>query len=145
MIAVYQIRYDLERGTDDGERALDIRMSMSDDPITPDEFARLYEYAGFDEGATLETVFARWNRGSGAESNAFLDAETRSLSVGDIVVDDDGMHMVARVGFDRLDDLDEALQAAEAEAEAEMARAESAAEAELERRFDRHIDEHGWF
>lgn len=37
-------------------------------------------------GLIADTVFARWNRGSGAETDTFLAACRRSLSVGDMIV-----------------------------------------------------------
>lgn len=146
-IAIYMSRYDIEPENFDAfERARDIRCGFVDaDDLTVEDFDELYEYAGFDTGATLDTVFGRWNRGSGAESEAFIDAETRSLSVGDIVVDTDGMHLVAPIGFERLEHLELALEKRASEAERATAEAEAEAEAELERKFAEHVDEHGWF
>ena len=115
---IYQIKYGLERGTDDEKRSYKIRsVGMSDlspDDITVDDFDALYDYAGHDDGATLDTIFARWNVGSGQESSAFRNAECRSLSTGDIIELDDGtLRLVGAFGFPRLETLEAEIEQGE--------------------------------
>jgi hypothetical protein len=58
-----------------------------------------YELVGEEEVVDLSDLWERWNRGSGQESQAFIEAETRSLSVGDVVVLDGDAYRCDRIGW----------------------------------------------
>lgn len=113
---IHHIRIDFERFTDEEERAYEIRNSYyrdEDVEITAEEFETLYEYVGHDEDATIENVSFRWENCPGA-SEAFIEAETRSLMTGDIIETDEGMFLVESFGFVRLDSLKAELEEQEA-------------------------------
>jgi hypothetical protein len=79
---------------DAGERPREIRH----DPSAADLIEH-YDLAGEEEVVDLSDVWERWNRGSGRESQAFVEAETRSLSVGDVVVLDGDAFRCDRIGW----------------------------------------------
>jgi hypothetical protein len=55
-----------------------------------------------EEDYTLENVFDEFNFGSGREATEFVDSKMRSLSVGDLVMIDGGIHRCEPVGWKRL-------------------------------------------
>ena len=63
----------------------------------------------------LEMVFARWNHGSGMESEQFIGSKKRSLSVNDIVCVNGKYHQCASFGWnevtsDYVNELEEAVE-----------------------------------
>lgn len=53
-----------------------------------------------DNHAILEQIFAEWNHGSGKESEVFIKAKKRSLSVNDIVCVNGTYYQCAGFGWD---------------------------------------------
>lgn len=84
---------------DDGERPREIRHDPSTADLSIGDLIEHYELAGEEEVVDLSDVWERWNRGSGKESQAFVEAETRSLSVGDVVVLDGDAFRCDGVGW----------------------------------------------
>jgi hypothetical protein len=83
----------------DQTRDLRHRIQHDGDIPTLAEFGTLYEHVGDDRADDLNNVWEQWNRGSGDGSRAFIDAETRSLSVGDIVIFDGDGYLCQHVGW----------------------------------------------
>jgi len=67
------------------------------------EFDRFYDEVATVQTEDLEQLYAEWNRGSGYESDAFLEEQVRSLSVGDVVEHDETYYMCASIGWDEID------------------------------------------
>ncbi|WP_135666801.1 hypothetical protein [Halorhabdus rudnickae] len=103
---IYQLHRGDHRSDTDGKIALEVRMAIREEgykslktdgfELAEATFERLYEEVGTqsvtvgaDEDAGVQSglseVWHKWNRGSGKESEAFIEAETRSLEVGDLV------------------------------------------------------------
>lgn len=118
-VAVFHTVFGDHRTDDTARLAADIRheIGFTDDreTVTPEEFREAYTYAGSDTAASLQAVWERWNAGD-APSRAFIEAETRSLCVGDVVRFDGDAYICASVGWDRAPGLDD-VTAAAAEAE----------------------------
>jgi hypothetical protein len=82
---------------------------FEDESPSADQICGVYELVGAetfrhtDSRAIVGGVWERWNRGSGVESEQFVEAETRSVSVGDIVVIEDTVYLYAPIGYDELD------------------------------------------
>lgn len=72
------------------------------DRPTTGEFLAFYDYVGEDDLENIEDAFRQWNAGSGQESNAFRRAETRSLSVGDVVRHEGVAYVCRPIGFQAL-------------------------------------------
>ena len=72
----------------DRTRDLRERIRQESAVSTLAEFAACYEHVGKDHANSLHDLWKQWNRGSGAESKAFIDAACRSLAVGDNVLFD---------------------------------------------------------
>ena len=90
--SVYQL-------ADAGERPREIRHDPSAADLSIGDLIEHYEFVGEEEVVDLSDVWERWNRGSGRESQAFVEAETRSLSVGDVVVLDGDAFRCDRGGW----------------------------------------------
>ena len=86
---------------DGGERPREIRHDPSTSDLSIGDLIEHYDLAGEEEEVVdLSDLWERWNRGSGRESQAFIEAETRSLSIGDVVVlDGDTFRCDRRVGW----------------------------------------------
>jgi len=109
---VYQLYRGNHREDPDEMAAEDIRFEIRGDgrdAIAEPELARLYDevaeetFSYDDPNKILPRVWARWNRGSGEESRTFLNAETRSLEVGDVVVIDGDHYLVEPFGWEEFD------------------------------------------
>ncbi|HET7325471.1 MAG TPA: hypothetical protein VFJ06_14180 [Halococcus sp.] len=92
------VLYYLPFGTD---RTRDLRHRIGRESAVPTlaEFVACYERVGEDHADDLRDLWQRWNRGSGNESQAFTDAECRSLSVADVVVFDESAYLCAPIGW----------------------------------------------
>ena len=110
LVHVYQL-YRGDRRTD--PRAMDaddLRFDIRDEGRFPDQdaFDELYDHVGTqpfdhsDTDAILGGIWERWNRGSGVESEAFIEAETRSLEVGEIVVFDGAAHICTPLSWQEI-------------------------------------------
>lgn len=84
---------------DASERPRMIRHDPSAANLSIDDLIEHYDLAGEEEVVDLSDLWERWNRGSGRESQAFVEAETRSLSVGDVVVLDGDTFRCDRDGW----------------------------------------------
>ena len=73
--------------------------------LSRDRFDTLYEEVGqVDIDAdNLEEAWRQWNRGSGNESETFLDKEIRSMCVGDVIQVEGEYYIAASCGWNRLD------------------------------------------
>ena len=71
--------------------------------IYPDECVHSYVIES-DEGVDnlLERVFMEWNRGSGMESEMFLNSRCRSLSVNDVVVVNGRYYQCSFIGWNEV-------------------------------------------
>ncbi|APX98625.1 hypothetical protein [Natronorubrum daqingense] len=76
------------------------------------EFNRLYDHAGSDEIPAkrnpdllrvVSALWPRWNRGSGKESPAFIDAETRSLEIGDVAAVGETLYLMTPGGWSEIE------------------------------------------
>lgn len=67
------------------------------------DFDDLYYKVADVEETDLENIWRQWNRGSGYESEEFLWQNTRSMSVGDVVEQDDDYYMAASFGWNELE------------------------------------------
>lgn len=74
-----------------------------DDTVSEEEFGEMYEEIATDVAADTETVFMKWNRGSGEESDEFIEKEVRSFSVGDIIEVNGSKFLCRTVGWQELD------------------------------------------
>lgn len=90
--SVYQL-------ADAGDRPREIRHDPSASDLSIGDLIEHYELVGEEEVVDLSDVWERWNRGSGRESQAFVEAETRSLSAGDVVVLGGDAFRCDRVGW----------------------------------------------
>jgi hypothetical protein len=73
--------------------------------IYPDEFTASFILKTDDEADhndILEMVFARWNHGSGLESDLFISSNKRSLSVNDIVCVNGTYYQCASFGWNEV-------------------------------------------
>jgi hypothetical protein len=87
-------------------RATDLFHEFHYDPpeqLAERDFEDLYAEVADVETADLNQLWREWNRGSGYESDAFLEREVRSLSVGDIVEQDEGYQAVAPIGWQSIE------------------------------------------
>jgi len=75
--------------------------------LTETEFDDLYREVADVETQDLEQLYHEWNYGSRHESQKFVEAEVRSMSVGDVVRKDADYYICAVIGWDELDILDE--------------------------------------
>lgn len=71
--------------------------------FSQDRFNELYREVAEVEPEQPETVWRMWNRGSGYESEQFLNEEERSMSVGDVVEINGTYHLAAPVGFKEIE------------------------------------------
>lgn len=92
LASIYQL-------ADAGDRPREIRHDPSASDLSIGDLIEHYELVGEEEVVDLSDVWERWNRGSGRESQAFVEAETRSLSAGDVVVLDGDAFQCNRVGW----------------------------------------------
>ncbi|EMA43567.1 MULTISPECIES: hypothetical protein [Halococcus] len=83
----------------ESERPREIRHDPNGASLSIGDLIEHYELAGEEDVVDLSDLWERWNRGSGQESQAFVEAETRSLSVGDIVVLDGDAYRCDRIGW----------------------------------------------
>ena len=91
--------------------ARDLRhdVSYNDKEPSQEEFESMYEHVGSQEvnsdnhNEILNAIWQAWNRGSGGESEAFINAETRSLSVADVVVIEDTAYLCVSFGWEEID------------------------------------------
>lgn len=112
---VLQLRWEDRTDRPQMQEAEDLRLGLAgalDDPTAPldaERIAGLYTCVGTEEfqhadaEAIVGAVWERWNRGSGVESRSFSEADTRSVSVGDIVVFDSRVFLYSAIGYDELD------------------------------------------
>lgn len=95
---------------DTAKLADDIRheIGFTDDreTVTPAEFKQAYVHVGSDEAASLSDLWHRWNADH-SPSEAFIDAEARSLAVGDVVRFDGNAYLCESIGWSRAPSLDE--------------------------------------
>lgn len=89
--------YQLQDGT--AERPRDLRHDPEGTTLSVGDLVEYYRIAGEEDVVDLVDLWERWNRGSGRESRAFIEAETRSLSVGDVVVLDGDAYRCERIGW----------------------------------------------
>ena len=86
----------------ESERPREIRHDPKGANLSIGDLIEHYELVGEEKVVDLSDLWERWNRGSGQESQAFIEAETRSLSVGDVVVLDGDAYRCDRIlGFER--------------------------------------------
>ena len=81
------------------ERPREIRHDPTGSTLSVGDLVEHYELTGEEEVVDLSDLWERWNRGSGRESQVFVEAETRSLSVGDVVVLDEDAYRCERAGW----------------------------------------------
>jgi hypothetical protein len=93
--------YQLDDG--ESERPREIRHDPSGASLSVGDLVEHYERAGEERVVDLSDLWERWNRGSGRESQAFVEAETRSLSVGDVVMLGGGAYRCERAGWTRIE------------------------------------------
>lgn len=86
----------------DAYEPLDVENRYHHDHPTTGEFIAFYSYVGEDDLTQIEDAFRQWNAGSGQESYAFRQAETRSLSVGDVVRYEGIAYVCRPMGFQAL-------------------------------------------
>ncbi len=91
--------YQLSDTDDEDARPRELRADPHRTPLTMSDLIEHYEFRGEEDVIDLVDLWKRWNRGSGRESQAFLEAGTRSLSVGDIVVLDGQAYRCERIGW----------------------------------------------
>jgi len=98
-----------------GKRADDIRYGVrfeGQESVSSEALEDLYTEVGTetvsletdtkdgDSGLwALECLWHRWNAGSGRESRAFIDAETRSLEIADVAIVDDQHYLALPIGW----------------------------------------------
>jgi len=111
---IYYLNWD-EEGQDNGPASelfhkYTVESVLDEDEFPPtefseDEFDELYREVATVSGEydDPEQLWREWNRSSGYESDQFLDAEVRSMSVGDVVEMDDVYHQAKSIGFDEID------------------------------------------
>lgn len=115
---IFQLYRGNHREETDAKAALDIRWmireSERDDDLemASQTFERLYDQVGTDsvevgtddtDHDVLSTLWHGWNMGSGRERQSFIQAQTRSLEVGDIVELEGTLYMVAPLGWVEVD------------------------------------------
>ena len=71
---------------DEAGRPRELRADPGGTSLSVSDLIEHYEFRGEEDVVDLADLWERWNHGSGRESQAFLEAETRILSIGDIVV-----------------------------------------------------------
>ena len=105
-------RSDEDRARDAYELRYEIRDGRQP---TASELERLYDHVGTEIAPTTDTesilhgMWKQWNRGSGVESRTFLDAQVRSLEVGDVLVFDDTIYLCEPFGWGEITDVDAAV------------------------------------
>ena len=72
--------------------------------VQPGRMSVVYqgEYLEMSDEKLLEDIFAYWNAGSGRECGEFIEARTRSLSVGDFVGINGKFYQCKSVGWDEV-------------------------------------------
>jgi len=111
---IYYLNWD-EEGQDHGSASelfhkYGVESVLEEDELPPTEFSEeefdeLYREVASVKGDYSDPgeLWREWNRGSGYESDRFLDAEVRSMSVGDVVEIGDVYYQVKSIGFDEID------------------------------------------
>lgn len=107
-VEIYYLNWDKEKQERGPASELfhDLHGFDDDAPVVDSEdFEDLYREVASVEGdySDPEELWREWNRGSGYESQSFLDQEERSMSVGDVVRLDDEYFQVRSIGFEQLD------------------------------------------
>ncbi|ERJ05103.1 hypothetical protein HLRTI_002902 [Halorhabdus tiamatea SARL4B] len=101
---IYQLHRGNQREDPDAMAAEEIRFEVRGDgrsALSEAEFSRFYQEVGTESfshskvESIQRSVWARWNRGSGEESVSFIEAETRSLEVGDVIEVAGDYYMIA--------------------------------------------------
>lgn len=67
-----------------------------------DEFDQLYREISEADIYSAEEAWRQWNRGSGYESQEFLEQRERSMSVGDVVRIDDTYYQAQSLGWEEI-------------------------------------------
>lgn len=94
--------------TRDEAEELQFAIRLDGEHPSTDQILDLYECVGVesfqhkDTKAILGGVWERWNRGSGVESRSFIEAETRSLSVGDVVTVGESLYLCTPFDFEEV-------------------------------------------
>lgn len=117
MATIYYLNWDQERRADDSQELgpaselfhkYNVESVLDEDEKPPtqydeEEFNELYREVADVDVEDPEAAWKQWNAGSGHESQAFYEAEVRSMSVGDIVEIDGTYHLAAPVGFKEIE------------------------------------------
>lgn len=83
----------------DDDRSRELRANPTGTTLTVSDLIEHFELCGEEDVDDLVDLWERWNHGSGRESQAFVEARTRSLSVGDVVVLDDEAYQCEPIGW----------------------------------------------
>lgn len=102
MPTVYYLQWDVD---DYGEANERFHQYHFDPPesLASSDFEQLYREVAEVDTYELEELYAEWNRGSGRESDTFLKQGVRSMSVGDIVEQEDDYYLCCSVGWDEIE------------------------------------------
>jgi len=107
---VFYLNWDM--GGETSERVMDFMTGMREGAeLDLKDLVENYRHVGTESFSVktpeeaASTVWPKWNRGSGQESEAFHQAQTRSLNVGDVLEvsgpgGDVSRFMVASIGFE---------------------------------------------
>lgn len=107
VLTIYYLNWDIPDANPLAEDRFHKYHDEIPDRLTETEFDDLYREVADIDTKNLEELYHEWNYGSGHESQAFVEAEVRSMSVGDIVRKDADHYICATIGWDKLDILDE--------------------------------------
>lgn len=88
-----------ELSDSDADRPRELRGDPEGTTLSVVDLVEHYEFQGAEDVVDLADLWERWNRGIGQESETFIEAETRSLSVGDVVVLDGDAYRCDRIGW----------------------------------------------
>lgn len=73
-----------------------------DTAYSQEEFNQLYREVGEVDVDSAEEAWRQWNRGSGYESQEFLEQRERSMSVGDVVRFEDTYYQAQNLGWEEI-------------------------------------------
>ena len=81
------------------DRARELRADSGGTTLSVSDLIEHFRFVGEDDVLDLSDLWGRWNRGSGRESRAFVEAQERSLSVGDVAILDGDAYRRTQEGW----------------------------------------------
>ena len=81
------------------DRVRELRDDATDTTLSVSDLIEHFRFVGEDNVLNLSDLWGRWNRDGSRESRAFVEAQERSLSVGDVAIIDGDAYRCMRDGW----------------------------------------------